>query len=752
MSVEPKEERSKIKSDILTRVRVLYLLFILVGLTILVRLFWVQFLSDEVRINSGRIERRIFRIDTLKARRGAILSRSGEELATSIFRYRILMNMASVGFDSLELFHEQSDSLAELLALHFKDHSVAEYQKMFREEHARRYRLVYRKDTTYYNSTSWLGRLIDYLKGEEMTTRPLYDTVRDERLVEIFPREVDYAEWQQLRHYPILNYNLGMTYREEKVDRRIYPQGELARRTIGRNDDRGHYGIEAIYSEVLAGQNGVEKRQRIARGFSGRVAGYEGNCDPVDGSDVVTTLDPDIQDVADKALRQQLERQNAFWGTTVVMECKSGDILAMVNLGRRPDGGYSEQENYALGRRMEPGSTFKLAALLALVEDCGKDLSLSYDSGDGNSVEVGRALVRDSHAGFSEVDLKTATAQSLNVFYAKAIYEAYRDDPARYVNFLKHLHLDRPMGLEEFGERTPILPEPGQKGWYPHVTLPNLGYGYAIELTPIQILTLYNAVANDGKMVAPRLVREIQRQGRTVERFPTQVLVEQICSERSLALVRECLEEVALSGTAKGYFSDTTRYRVGAKTGTAKFSQGDIHYNDGYYLGTMVTYLPAEKPQYTLLTSLFTRVGNGTSYYGATLAGPVQKRVASYLSARIERNRATASTVESRPTHLKGGDLAQMRRVADHYDLEVDFPARKGWGRLVEEQGGCRIEEITPSQSIPDLKGMGLKDALYLLERLGLKVRFSGHGSVVRQQPEAGTAARRGATATLYLE
>lgn len=751
--MEPKEEKSKIKSDILTRVRVLYLLFILLGLIIFVRLVWVQFLSRENRINSQRIEGRIFRDEPLKARRGAILSRSGEELATSIFRYRILMNMAAEGFDSLELFHEQSDSLAELLALHFRDRTTEEYRQFFRREHAKRYRLVYRKDTTYRNSTTWLGRLVDYLRGEEAEiTRPLYDTLRDERLIEIFPREVDYAEWQELKRYPILNYNLGMSYREEKIDRRVYPQGELARRTIGRNDDRGQYGIEAIFSEVLSGEDGQERRQRIARGFSGRVAGYAGNIDPIDGLDVVTTLDPDIQDVADKALRQQLSRQNALWGTTLVMECATGDLLAMANLGRRNDGSYGELENYALGRRMEPGSTFKLAALLALLEDCGKDLSLSYDSGNGESVMVGRARVTDAHEGYSEVDLKTATAQSLNVFYAKAIYEAYRENPERYIAFLKHLHLDRPMGLEAFGERTPLLPEPGQKGWYPHVTLPNLGYGYAIELTPLQILVLYNAVANKGRMVAPRLIREIQRQGQSVEAFPPKVLVEQICSEGTLALVRECLEEVALSGTAKYYFGDTTRYRVGAKTGTAKFAQGDIHYTDGYYLGTMVTYLPADNPQYTLLTALFTRQGNGSTIYGAGLAGPVQQRVATYLSARIERNEEEAPNAEALPTALKGGDLREVRRVADHYDLELTLPAKQGWGRANCEDGEARIELIEGGDTIPDLRGMGLKDALYLLERLGLQVTFTGHGRVLSQTPAPGRVAQKGSGATLRLE
>ncbi|MEE1098316.1 MAG: penicillin-binding transpeptidase domain-containing protein, partial [Alistipes sp.] len=375
-------KKSKIKSDILLRVRILYLLFFFAGLFILGRLIWVQYLSREVRVNAKRIERRIFREERVIARRGDILARNNEELATSIFRYRVTFDMSAEGFDSLELFTEQVDSLSKLLSLYFKDRTAEEYRRKFLDEHNRRYRLKYRKDTTICNSKSWLGRFIDRMKGEEFSTIKLYDTIRDSRPVEILPREVDYAEWQILKSYPILNWNMGMVYRLEPIDYRIYPQGELARRVIGRNDDRGKYGIEAIYGEELKGHDGVERRQRIAHGFSGRVAGYKGNIEARDGADILTTIDLDIQDVADKALRSQLMAQNSLWGTTLVMECETGDILAMVNLGRTSSGGYAELENYAIGRRMEPGSTFKLAALLALIEDCGKGLDLEYDSED----------------------------------------------------------------------------------------------------------------------------------------------------------------------------------------------------------------------------------------------------------------------------------------------------------------------------------------------------------------------------------
>lgn len=746
-------EPSKIKSDILTRVRVLYVLFTLLGMVILCRLVWIQ-LSPEVKRQSERIEERIFRKDTLLARRGNILARNGEALATSIFRYRVLFDFSAEGFDSLQLFREQSDSLAELLAAHFGDRTHAQYRDLMWQLHDKHYRLVPRKDTAYYNASTRFGRWLNRLRGvDTLVHRTLYDTVRDARLQEIFPRAVDYAEWQEMKHYPILNWNMGMTYRREPSDERVYPQGELGRRTIGLDHpDRGSYGIEGVYREALAGTNGAEWRQRIAHGFSGRVAGHKGNVEPEDGADVVTTLDLDVQDVADKALRSQLMAQNALWGTTIVMECQTGDVLALVNLGRRADGSYGEQENYALSRRMEPGSTFKLASLLALVEDCGAGLDLTYDTGHGKRVEVGRASVVDDHDAGGELDMLNAFAQSSNVFFSKAIYEAYKGDARRYVDFLKRLHLHLPVGLEPFGERMPVLHEPGGAGWYPHVTLPNMGYGYAVELTPMQVATLYNAVANNGEMVAPRLVKEIRRGDKVVEQFDRQVLVESICSEEALRKVRRCLEEVPRSGTAYYYFRDTSRYRVGAKTGTAQFAQGDIHYSDGYYLGTMVCYLPAEQPRYTVLTSIFTQRGRGRTIYGAGLAGPVEKAVADYLSTR-EVHPFADRAKDLKPTRIKGGDLAAVKRVADHYDVEVEGLSRRGWGRVTEDSLGMRVHSLECDlEQIPDVGGMGLKDALFLLESRGLKVKFSGHGAVVRQQPEAGAPLKRGATVTITLQ
>ncbi len=747
------EEKSKIKRDILTRVRVLYLLFALVAAVILVRLMWIQ-ISPEVRNQTLCLESRIYRVDTLLARRGNILSRNGEALATSIFRYRLLFDFSAEGFDSLQLYREQSDSLAELLAAHFGDRTHAQYRELLWSLHDKHYRLVPRKDTAYYNASTRLGRWWNYLRGvDTLVHRTLYDTLRKPVLVEILPRAIDYAEWQKLKHFPILNWNMGMTYRRVPIDERVYPQGELGRRTIGLyHPDRGSYGIEAVYRDRLVGENGVEWRQRIAHGFWGRMAGHKGNREVEDGADVVTTIDLDVQDVVDKALRSQLKAQNALWGTSIVMECATGDILAMVNLGLRENGTYGELENYALSRRMEPGSTFKLASLLALVEDCGLGLDLTYDTGSGERVKVGATTVIDDHNGGAEMTMKEAMAQSSNVFFATAIYEAYKENPQRYVDFLKHLHLDRPMGLEDFGERAPLLHEPGSKGWYRHVTLPNMGYGYAVEVTPLQTLTLYNAVANNGRMMAPRLVREIRRNGEVVEHFEPRVLVEAICSKGSLDRVRESLEEVARTGTAAYYFRDTSRYRVGAKTGTAQFAQGSVSYDDGYYLGTMVCYLPAENPRYTLLTALFTQRGRGRTIYGAGLAGPVEQAVAEYLSTREEHSFLSSDSQEL-PSEIKGGEWAAVRRVADRLDVEVAQLPRRGWGRVVRDSLGLRAQPIDlDPHRIPDVRGMGLRDALFLLESRGLKVKFSGAGAVVRQQPEAGAELKAGTVVNLQLK
>ena len=747
-----------VKDEMYSRVKRVYGVFILVALLVVVRLVWVSAFSSETAYNAERLERRIFIVDSVYSRRGSILARDGEPLATSILRYRVDFDMASDGFDSLALFREQADSLSKLLARFFGDRSAAEYRRRMIEEHNKHYRVVYRKDTTVLRSEGFFARIWDMLRHDEFKTVKLYDTLRDHRPVAILPRAVDYNEWQTLRKYPILNWNMGMTYNLVTLDQRVYPYGELARRTLGLVGDKGNYGIEAIYREQLEGRNGRMVRQRIAPGFSSVVHSSE-NIDAEDGMDIVTTLDADIQHIADQALRRQLTAQHAIWGTSMVMETATGDILAMVNLGETSErsGVYIEKENYALSRRMEPGSTFKLAAMLALLEDCNMPVDKTYDTHHGRAVRVGGKygpIIQDSHDIGGEIDLKEAVAQSSNVYFAEAVYDHYKDDPGRYVKFLRHLWLDRTVGLDDMGEAAPLIPKYKTDQWSPH-TLPNMGYGYAIELPPIHILTLYNAVANEGCMVAPRLIREVRRGTRVVEEYPTQVLVERICSNATLKIVRECLEETARSGTAHAYFRDTVLLRVGAKTGTAKVAQSGIKYSDGYYLGSMVTYFPADNPKYTVMTAVFTRRGRGTTVYGAGLAGPVQRDIVNYMFYRDEEwhQTVTPSDEEHYPSRVKGGNIAYVRRVADKFSPRVSFTDRNGWG-VTRMDSLCNVDIRTidaDPKTMPNVVGMGLQDAIYVLESRGLRVRSSGKGRVRTQSIRAGDRIRAGQTVTITL-
>ena len=733
------------------------MLFILAGGVVLVRLVWVQLFSAEVAYNADRLSSRIFTEEVIPAQRGSILSRDGEPLATSIFRYQAAFDFASPGLDSLRTFREQADSLSKLLAAFFGDRPASEYARMFREEHARRYRLVNPRDTQYLRSEGWLSRMLDRLRGEEYVTRRIYDTIRDHTPVAVFPREVDYAEWEVLRRYPLLNWNMGMVYRLVERDERIYPQGELARRTIGLTGDKGNYGIEEAYRAELAGRDGRAVRQRIARGFYGRVAGA-GHEDPEDGYDVVTTLDLDLQDVADKALRQQLERQNALWGTTIVMETRTGEILALANLGRNADGSFAERENYALSRSMEPGSTFKLATMLTLLDDARMPVTTVYDTHNGDPVKIGPARnIRDSHRGDREIDFRRAVASSSNVYFAEAVWDRYgiTGRKQRYSDYLRdELHLGETVGLERLGERAPSItsdwkvPDPG-------VMLVKMAYGYRVRLTPIQMITFYNAVANEGRMISPVLVRELRRGDRVEERFESRTISSSVCSRQTLRIVRECLQAVCTEGTASAFFRDTTRVRVAAKTGTAQIT--DARSREGrYYLGSMVAFFPADAPRYTVLTTIETRAQAGKAYYGGPLAGPVVKRMVDYIYNRGHDwyGRVGGDGPRRYPEWVKGGDIAQIRRVADRLSPRASFDSRTGWGRAaVDSLSNVAITSLPDDRGVmPDVRGMGLKDALFVLESRGLRVRFSGQGAVVRQSIAAGTRIRPGAAVVITLD
>ena len=749
------------------RVKQVYVLFVVVGLCVIARLVWVMLPNTETAYNAARLEERIFFSDTIISRRGSILARDGEPLATSILRYRIDFDMGSEGFDDEEVFAENVDSLSKLLAQFFGDRPAREYRRRFMQERERHFKWVYSHDSIVNRSSDLFTWIMDNLRDDAYHIIKVDTAVRDHRPVQILPRAVDFNEWQTLKTFPILNGNMGITFQKTILDQRVYPYGELGRRTLGmvnenvsaadRAQGRGQYGVEYIHAEDLRGTNGRAVRQRIAPGFSTTVHS-DSSLVASDGRDVVTTIDVDIQHAADAALRRQLIDQRAIWGTTLVMEVATGDILAMVNLGetREQSGVYYEKENYALSRRIEPGSTFKLASLLALVEDCGLPITQEYQTYEGRRVQVGGSqgpMIQDDHNIGGMIDMKTAMAQSSNVYFADAIYQNYKNDRKRYINFLnEHLALDKSIGFEEWGEQPTLMP----KEWNAH-TLPNMGYGYVVEVPPIRILTLYNAVANKGRMVAPRLIKQIMQGDEVVEEFDTEVLVEKICSDATLAIARECLEETALTGTTKNFFRDTLSLRVASKTGTARVAQNGsgqgIPYGN-YYLGSVVAYFPADNPKYTVLTSMLTNTQRGRSYYGATMAGPVVRDVVNYIYYRDEEwhSPITPSAQKQVPKRVKGGNIAQIRRVADKFSPRISFTDREGWGvARMDTLLNVDVKTIERDGTMPNVVGMGLKDALYILESRGLDVHFTGIGSVRRQSITRGEKIRPGQRVTLEL-
>ena len=749
------ELKQKWQRDILARLTLIKGLLILAIIGIFARLIFIQFFDENIGKTSHNVHKRLISSETLYATRGEILARDGSPLAMSILRQGLFFDFASHGFDNDEKFARNADSLSKLLSLYFGDHSARWYYH--RMDSVRRKATV--KSITGHNikerRQSPFSRLF---KGRQYDTVPVYNIKRRHTYTRLF-RDVDGNEWEQIRNYPILNENMGLVYCTEYKDTRIYPHGNLAMRTIGRTDVENPYGIEHAYRDTLAGKNGKVYLQYMAPNFKAKIENDTlKTIKPVNGADIVTTIDIELQDIADRALRQALKAQDGVWGTTVVMECATGDILAMVNLARSGNGDYFEGPNRAIGTPMEPGSTLKLATTMILLDKGGMSPEKRYNSGYGKRVKVGKYnSVEDSHPigtrNKPQIDLKTAFTESANVYYVKAVLDHFEGREQEYYQALCDLQLDHHIAFEEFKPKQPFIPKPKSDKWYGS-TLGLLAYGYGLEITPMQTLTLYNAIANGGKMVAPRLISRMCRNGEDIATFPVKVVKDSICTQKTLALVREYLENVATEGTAEEYFGqDAVPFRAGAKTGTATIAMGN-KYSDAYYLGSMVTYFPAESPRYTLITAIYKKKGKG-SIYGAKLAGPVQQQVASYLYNR-ERSwaeRLAVSDVKQLPTDVKGGNIEHISNVANRFDLATSYTSPTGWGTTRTGISSININSTTADiRVVPDVMGMGLSDALFLLENRGMSVTFSGNGKVVYQSRKAGEHLRQGDKIKIKLE
>ncbi len=715
-----KEGQSEIKKSIMRRVRWLYLWFSLAGVLIIGGIVATQYgpRSEELKKKSVRIT---YERVKLEADRGDILAHDGRILATSIPMYEIRMDFAAQGIvDSI--FNKNVGPLSENLAWIFKDKSAAAYKSMLAK-----YRSAPKKN----------------------------------RYVLISPRRVNFLELQDIKKFPL--YRLGTNKSgliTVQVNKRIMPHGSLAARTVGMvNDDGVRVGVEGAFDKELRGVEGNTMMQKISGSFRVPVRD-ELAVEPIDGMDVVTTLDVDIQDVAETALKAQLDAGEADWGSVVLMEVATGEIRAMSNITRKRSGVFTEEFNYAVGMNLEPGSTFKLAVLMTLLDNAGASLDEMYDTGDGK-VMVGKVKVIDSHA-CGKVTLSEVFEHSSNVGFALAVNKYYKDKPKRFVDHINNMGLGLPMNVQIAGEPKYIIHYPGKPGW-DGTTLTMMSYGYALRVTPLKTLSFYNAVANGGVMMRPLLVKELRQYGQTLRTYQPQTMGKPIATDKTLKKVQDALNKVVEDGTAK--VLKNPYYSVAGKTGTAQIAQGRHGYTDSrggrHYLATLVGYFPADKPRYSCIVVMKTYKGPNSrnTYYGASLAGPVFRAIADRVYASSTEWQMPVSktrpAIEGKYPVIKYGEAAEYRYVARRFD--APFPGRdhKGWigmGKPADSLSRDSFRDIVAVEGVvPDVTGMGLKEALYLLESAGLKVIIYGKGSVYAQSLKAGTSVPRGESIAITL-
>lgn len=536
-------------------------------------------------------------------------------------------------------------------------------------------------------------------------------------------RNLGYSQYLKVKSFPMFNlgtYKGGMIVEQRTV--REHPLGAIAARTVGydRRDEQGYYtrvGLEGAFAPFLEGTDGHRLKQKIAKG-QWKPISDNNEVEPKDGYDVISTIDVNIQDIAHHALLAQLEKYEADHGTVVVMETKTGEIKAISNLGRTSQGTYFEKLNYAVGETHEPGSTFKLMAMVVALEDKVIDTSTIVDT-QGGIMTIRRNHVRDSkRGGYGEISAARAFEVSSNVGIVKLIYENYKDKPQKFIDGLNRMNLNKELGTSIKGEGTPYIPSPGDKKWSA-ISLPWMAYGYgSIQITPLQTLTFYNAIANDGVMVKPRFIKEIKEWDKTIVKNELEVLNPAVCSMETIKKVKEMMKNVVERGTAKSLYSPN--FSMAGKTGTAQTEYWMEDWpSNPRYISSFVGYFPAEDPKYTSIVIIH-KPKVSTGYYGADVSGPVFKRIAQ----KIYTDTPLEDEIES----------LEIKNELISEDFEKFYTAAR-----------------ESKNSMPDVTGMPVMDAMSLLENLGLKVRVNGNGTVKNQSIQPGEKIKNNQKVELIL-
>jgi len=654
------------RQNIVKNSSIIFILLFLVMLLIAVRVVLIQVNEGEKYQNlSNEITEKI---DTIHANKGNVYAVDGSLLATSMFRYEIRMDVVTVHKDTLQ---KHLPALAKSLA-------------------------------------SLLGESPGYYKKRIRNAR------RHKNRYLFIARNMTHLQYRKLKEFPIFKKGAnrgGFIVIQKTV--REHPFGKIAARTIGYDDYRGQPGIEGAFSKELRGKDGRRLKQKIAKG-QWKPINDNNEVEPENGRDIITTIDVNMQDIVHQALLERLEFHEADHGSVVLMEVETGEVRAIANLGRTKNGSYYENLNYAIGESHEPGSSFKLMSLVVALEDKVIDTTTIVDTENGKWKLYEETVEDSNKKGYGEISIARALEVSSNVAFAKLIHNTYKNKPKKFIRGLQRMHLGEPLGLPFKGEGKPVISNPDDKSWS-GTSLAWMSYGYGVQLTPLQTLTFYNAIANNGKMVKPRFIKEIREQNNleSAKIFKTEVIDSKICSKSTAKKVKEVLRNAVKRGTAKSIYS--SNYSLAGKTGTC---QAEYWTNHMYHIASFTGFFPVEKPKYSCIVVIHKPIKNG--FYGNQVAAPVFKKIAQKVYAATP----VVSTVS------------------------VD---KKTYSRLNAYYNKYRIQSQKSYMTMPNVKGMSGMDAISLLENLGYGVQFSGTGAVKSQSIKQGERIVKGKTVYLTL-
>ncbi len=697
------------KKDILWRVYLVYFVMLIFGLLIVGKIIFIQ-VKEGPKLRAIAESQEIIEV-TLEASRGNILAADGSLLATSVPVFEVRMDVAST-LISDQFFYRNVDSLAAGLSQVLDTKSQSRFKS-------------------------------DLVKARKKGNR-----------YHLLGKKVTYEQLKEIRTLPILRrgkYRGGLIAIQST--RREMPFKELAQRTIGyeiKNADL-FVGLEGAYSEYLTGKEGKQVMRRINNGDLIPIHD-ENEVDPKDGLDIVTTIDVNIQDIAEHALLRQMMNHGAFQGCAVIMEVESGSVRAIANLRYdSSDNKYKEIYNYAIGESIEPGSTFKLPNIIAALEDGGIRLTDSVITGNGFIMMNGIPVQDVKKIGNGRVTVREVFEFSSNVGMVKVMDRAFGHQPEKYIDRLYSMSLNQPLGIEILGEGKPYIKHPSNKQVWWGTSLTVLSFGYELQLTPLQTLAFYNAVANDGKLMKPMFVTEVRDGISTKKKFKPQVINKKIASENTIDLAQSLLEGVIERGTGRNVFKDSP-YKIAGKTGTAKIAGKGGYKNE--YNASFVGYFPADRPKFSCIV-VINKPTRG-KYYGGSVAAPAFKEIADKLYSTMLAFEFSDQDENITPHHPEKNIPAtypELKTIYAALNIPVaDYLHDVQWASaiLIEEKLMFESAEFN-EKKVPDVLGMKARDAVFLLENMGMKTRLSGRGMVKAQSVKAGSEIKKGQKINLQL-